>query len=65
MNRPCFALISLCAFFDWFAGAQVVKKPADQQSSSPGTPSATPSVADAAKTAVKKVIEPKPLVIPA
>jgi len=62
MNRRV-ALISLCAFS---IGLLVpgCQKPADQQASSPDA-SATPSVADAAKTAVKKVIEPKPLVIPA
>src|SRR5258706_6686735 len=62
MNRRV-ALISLCAFS---IGLLVpgCQKPADQQSSSPDA-SAAPSVADAAKTAVKKVIEPKPLVIPA
>src|SRR5216684_9004864 len=61
MNRRI-ALILLCAFS---LGLLVpgCQKPADQQSSSPDA-SAAPSVADAAKTAVKKVIEPKPLVIP-
>src|SRR5260370_25105228 len=39
------------------------QKPADQ-SSSPDA-NASPSVADAAKEAVKKAIEPKPLVVPA
>src|SRR5260221_4271171 len=62
MNRRV-ALISLCAFS---IGLLVpgCQKPADQQSSNPDA-SAAASVADAAKTAVKKVIEPKPLVIPA
>jgi hypothetical protein len=61
MNRR-FIAISLSAFFLGMlvAGCQ---KPADQQS----TPDANsaPSVSDAAKTAVKKVLEPKPLVVPA
>jgi hypothetical protein len=61
MNRRLVA-ISLSAFS---IGALVTgcQKPADQQS----TPEANsaPSVSDAAKTAVKKVLEPKPLVIPA
>jgi len=62
MNR-FLATISLSAFSlaVLVTGCQ---KPADQQSSSPDA-SAAPSVADAAKTAVKKVIEPKPLVMPA
>jgi len=61
MNRR-FALFSLCAFS---IGAVVVgcQKAADQQSTPDAN--ATPSVTDAAKTAVKKAIEPKPLVIPA
>lgn len=62
MNRRV-ALISLCAFS---IGLLVpgCQKPADEQSSSPDA-NAAPSMADAAKTAVKKVIDPKPLVIPA
>src|SRR5713226_5796379 len=61
MNRR-FIAISLSAFSLGMlvAGCQ---KPADQQSA-PDANSA-PSVSDAAKTAVKKVIEPKPLVVPA
>ena len=61
MNRR-FALFSLCAFS---IGVVVVgcQKAADQQSTPDAN--ATPSVTDAAKTAVKKAIEPKPLVIPA
>jgi hypothetical protein len=64
MNR-CLATVSLSAFSIavLVAGCQ---KPADQQSSPDANANnAAPSVADAAKTAVKKVIEPKPLVIPA
>ena len=61
MNRRL-ALLSLSAFS---LGALVAgcQKSADQ----PSTPdaNASPSVTDAAKDAVKKVIEPKPLVIPA
>src|SRR5216684_3737097 len=61
MNRRL-AAISLSAFSIGLlvAGCQ---KSADQQSSPDA--SATPSMAEAAKTAVKKAIEPKPLVIPA
>src|SRR5213593_4067079 len=61
MNRRL-ALLSLSAFSIGavLAGCQ---KAADQQSSPDA--SATPSVTEAAKTAVKKAIEPKPLVIPA
>ena len=61
MNRRL-AAISLSAFF---LGALVAgcQKPADQ-SSTPDA-NASPSVTDAAKDAVKKVIEPKPLVVPA
>ncbi len=66
MNR-CLAKISLAAFSiaALVAGCQ---KPADQQSSPDANAdanNAAPSMADAAKTAVKKAIEPKPLVIPA
>jgi len=62
MNRRLLALLSLCAFS---IGAVVAgcQKAADQQSSPDA--STTPSVTEAAKTAVKKAIEPKPLVIPA
>src|SRR6266446_1186880 len=61
MNRRL-ALLSLSAFS---IGAVVAgrQKAADQQSSPDAN--ATPSVTEAAKTAVKKAIEPKPLVIPA
>src|SRR5467141_4743470 len=61
MNRRL-AAISLSAFF---LGALVAgcQKPADQQSSPDAN--AAPSMADAAKDAVKKAIEPKPLVVPA
>src|SRR5229473_8642654 len=61
MNRR-FAAISLSAFF---MGAIVAgcQKPADQ-SSSPDA-NASRSMAEAAKSAVKKAIEPKPLVVPA
>jgi hypothetical protein len=61
MNRRL-ALLSLSAF-SIGAVAAGCQKSADQQSSPDA--SATPSVADAAKSAVKKAIEPKPLVIPA
>ena len=59
MNRRI-ALLSLCAFC---LGVVAVgcQKSTDQQSSPDA--SATPSIAEAAKTAVKKAIEPKPLVI--
>src|SRR5438477_9609783 len=62
MNRRLLALLSLCALS---IGAVVAgcQKAADQQSSPDA--SATPSVTEAAKTAVKKAIEPKPVVIPA
>jgi len=43
------------------AGCQ---KPADQQAG-PDASSSSPSIAEAAKTAVKKAIEPKPVVVPA
>jgi hypothetical protein len=61
MNRRL-ALLSLSAFS---LGALVAgcQKPADQQASPDAN--AAPSVTDAAKDAVKKVIEPKPLVVPA
>ena len=61
MNRR-FAVISLCAFFigGLVAGCQ---KPADQQSGPDANSS--PSMAEAANDAVKKAIEPKPLVVPA
>jgi hypothetical protein len=64
MNR-CLATISLSVFSIAVLAAGC-QKPADQQSSPDANANnAAPSVADAAKTAVKKVIEPKPLVIPA
>jgi hypothetical protein len=61
MNR-CFATISMSALSVGMvvAGCQ---KPADQQSGPDAN--ASPSMAEAAKTAVKKAIEPKPLVVPA
>ncbi len=61
MNRRL-AAISLSAFS---IGALVAgcQKSADQQSSPDAN--ASPSMADAAKTAMKKALEPKPLVVPA
>ena len=61
MNRRL-AAISLSAFSIGLlvAGCQ---KSADQQSSPDAN--ASPSMADAAKTAMKKALEPKPLVVPA
>jgi hypothetical protein len=61
MNRHLVA-ISLSAFFIGALGAGC-QKPADQQATPDAN--AAPSMTDAAKTAVKKVIEPKPLVVPA
>src|SRR5712691_1638213 len=57
-----FAAISLCAFSigGLVAGCE---KPADQQSGPDANSS--PSLAEAAKSAVKNAIEPKPLVVPA
>src|SRR6267143_275870 len=61
MNRRL-AAVSLCAFSiaGLVAGCQ---KPADQQSAPDA--SSSPSMAEAAKSAVKNAIEPKPLVVPA
>jgi hypothetical protein len=61
MNR-CLATLSLFAIS---MGALVAgcQKPADQQPSPDANSS--PSAADAVNTAVKKVLEPKPLVVPA
>lgn len=61
MNR-CLAIVSLCAISigALLAGCQ---KPADQQSTSDANSSS--SMAESAKTAVKKALEPKPLVVPA
>src|SRR6202521_5874829 len=61
MNRRL-AAVSLSAFSigGLVAGCQ---KPADQQSGPDANSS--PSIAEAAKSAVKKAIEPKPLVVPA
>jgi hypothetical protein len=64
MNRR-FVAISLSAFFlgVLVAGCQ---KAADQQQAGPGPDAnSSPSMTDAAKDAVKKAIEPKPLVVPA
>src|SRR5258707_5367663 len=52
--------LSAFSFGGLVAGCQ---KPAEQQSGPDAN--ASPSMAEAAKTAVKKAIEPKPLVIPA
>ncbi len=61
MNRHLAAIsLSAFSFGALVAGCQ---KPADQQSGPDAN--ASPSMAEAAKTAVKKAIEPKPLVIPA
>ncbi len=61
MNRHLAAIsLSALSIVALMAGCQ---KSADQQSSPDAN--ATPSMAEAAKTAVKKAIEPKPLVIPA
>ncbi len=61
MNRHLVA-ISLSAFFIGALGAGC-QKPADQQAAPDAN--AAPSMAESAKSAVKKVIEPKPLVVPA
>src|SRR6266581_2892609 len=61
MNRHLAAIsLSALSIVVLVAGCQ---KSADQQSSPDAN--ATPSMAEAAKTAVKKAIAPKPLVIPA
>jgi hypothetical protein len=61
MNRYLAAISSTALSVGMLvAGCQ---KPADQQSSPDA--SSSPSMAEAAKTAVKKAIEPKPLVVPA
>ncbi len=61
MNRHLVA-ISLSAFFIGALGAGC-QKPADQQANPDAN--AAPSMAESAKSAVKKAIEPKPLVVPA
>ena len=61
MNR-CVAMFSLCVIS---IGALVTacQKPADQQSAP--NASSSPSTAESVNNAVKKVLEPKPLVVPA
>ena len=61
MNRHLVA-ISLSTFFIGALGAGC-QKPADQQATPDAN--ASPSMAESAKSAVKKAIEPKPLVVPA
>jgi hypothetical protein len=61
MNR-CLATISLSVFSIGVLAAGC-QKPADQQSGPDAN--ASPSVAESAKDAVKRAIEPKPLVVPA
>lgn len=61
MNRHLVA-ISLSTFFIWALGAGC-QKPADQQATPDAN--ASPSMTESAKSAVKKAIEPKPLVVPA
>ena len=61
MNRR-FASIAVCLVYTGLFAASCGKS-ADQ-SSSPDANS-SPSVAESAKTAVKKALEPKPLVVPA
>jgi hypothetical protein len=47
-----------------FAGCQV-QKPANQQAGSDASSSSSPSAAESAKSAVRKALEPRPLVVPA
>src|SRR5258708_37352808 len=61
MNRHLVAS-SLSAFFIGALG-EGCQKPADQQANPDAN--AAPSMAESAKSAVKKAIEPKPLVVPA
>lgn len=61
MNRVlAFALVSFLGLSVLVTGCQ---KPADQQPGADAT--SAPSTADSAKSAVKKALEPRPLVVPA
>jgi len=61
MNRVlAFAQVFFLGLILFVVGCQ---KPADQQPSADATPA--PSMAESAKTAVTKALEPKPLVVPA
>src|SRR5690349_14987099 len=66
MIRRCGFLVVCFLFLGlFFAGCQG-QKSANQQAGGPdATASSSPSAAESAKNAVKKVLEPKPLVVPA
>lgn len=65
MNRR-FASVLAVAFCGCLLGAGCQKSADQSAGTDPNSPAnATPSVAESAKSAVKKVIEPRPIVIPA
>ncbi len=67
MIRRCASIVACSLFLSLLIAGCQGQKTADQQA--PGGPDATasssPSVAESAKSAVKKALEPKPLVVPA
>lgn len=63
MTRRCTSILVCSLFFAVFVAGCQTQKPADQPGSADANSS--PSMTESAKTAVKKVLEPKPLVVPA
>ena len=66
MIRRCGSIAVCSLFFGLFLAGCQGQKSADQQAGGPdATASSSPSAAESAKTAVKRALEPKPLVVPA
>ena len=65
MIRRCGSIAVCSLFFGLFLAGCQGQKTADQQAGGPDATASSPSAAESAKTAVKRALEPKPLVVPA
>ncbi len=63
MIRRCVSILGSSLLFAWMTAGCQSQKPADQQAGTDANSS--PSMADSAKSAVKRALEPKPLLVPA
>lgn len=65
MIRRCTSITVCFLFLGLFIAGCQGQKSANQQAEGPDATASSPSAAESAKNAVKKVLEPKPLVVPA
>jgi len=65
MIRRCGSIVVCSLFLGFFIAGCQGQKSADQQSEPDATATSAPSAAESAKSAVKRALEPKPLVVPA